>query len=226
MVLVLLAVPAFTAVPAKATVIFDFVCTFPATCNLDRHIGFIEFSEDAAASTEFRGTADNWVSFLFTHPERGAFWTLDGLTIEPEMVVFGLSRDRNRILSIENADPSETSIFFDTAGAFLMIRGSPCQNGQCLIRRTPGNDVMLGEWVRRTPFVLSEPGALALFGLGLAGFAVLGRRVKRTHDIQSLGPRPSFTPTLTSGIPLSPPPSPPAFPPPAAQARRCKALGR
>ena len=190
MVFVLVAAPAFTvAVPAKAAVIFDFVCTFPAFCNLDGHIGFIEFSEDAAASTEFRGTADNWVSFLFTYPERGAFWTLDRLTIEPEMVVFRLSSDRNRILSIGHADPSESFIFFDTGGAFLLIRGSPCQNGQCLITRTPGNDVMLGEWVRRTPFVLSEPGALALFGFGLAGFAVLRGRVKRAHDIRSRGAR-------------------------------------
>ncbi len=189
MALVLLAVPAFAAVPAKAAVIFDFVCTFPVTCNLDNHIGFIEFSEDAAASKEFRGTADNWVRFVFTYPERSVFWTLDRLTIEPEMVVFRLSRDRNRILAIEHADPSESFIFFDTWGAFLLIRGSSCQNGQCLITRTPGNDIMLGEWVRRTPFVLSEPGALALFGLGLAGFAVLGGRVKRAHDIQSRGAR-------------------------------------
>ena len=171
----LLALPAVAMVaPAQASVIYDFVCTAPtADCGGDSQFGgYFEFSDAAVAAGSFDGGGGNWVSFVFTSGSSGVTWTLPNLFDQLAEIAFVLTDDRSRILSITDTKLFSSNLSFVLSGEVLTIRDVTCQNITCEVW---DDDFITGEWVRR-PAALSVPGTLALFGLGLAGVAVLCRR--------------------------------------------------
>ena len=176
--LVLFCLPLFAAgAPAKAGVIYDFVCTAPtADCNGDTQFGgFFEFSEAAMAAGSFSGTPDNWLDFFFTSGDKGGLtWTLAGLfNNTPDEIDFVLNGDRSRIMSITNTDGS--FIAFTTLGDALGIGETTCQNITCVVEDLGGTGIVTGEWVRRAAAV-PEPGTIGLFGTCLLALTALRRR--------------------------------------------------
>lgn len=176
----LLGLPAVALVaPAQASVIFDFVCTSPANCNGDdRFGGYFEFSDAAVAARSFDGSADNWLRFVFTSGARvGLRWGLGNLVFPTrDEVSFVLSADRNRIMAINNDVDRGAFVTFSASGDIFSIDEAACQNVLCRVQDVGGTGQVTGQWVRRNPVALSEPGTLALIGLGLVGIAVLRRR--------------------------------------------------
>ena len=176
----LLAIPAVVAVaPAQASVIFDFVCTGPANCRGDDQFGgYFEFSDAAVAARRFDGSAGNWLRFVFTSGSRvGLRWGLGSLIFPTrDEVSFVLTADRNRIMSINNDRDLGAFVTFSASGDIFSIDEGACQNVSCRVQDVGGTGQVTGQWVRRNPVVLSEPGTLALIGLGLVGIAALRRR--------------------------------------------------